>query len=127
VINIEALTLIEMVTRDILPAVNSYTGKLASDILAKQSALGETSVRVEKTVAKKLSALASETYDLLSSLSTAEKNATTQENHEKMAEYYLERVIPLMNKIRVKVDTMETLTASEYWPFPTYGEMLFGI
>ena len=127
VINIEALTLIEMVTRDILPAVNSYTGKLASDILAKQSALGETSVRVEKTVAKKLSALASETYDLLNSLSTAEKNATTQENHEKMAEYYLERVIPLMNKIRVKVDTMETLTASEYWPFPTYGEMLFGI
>ena len=127
VINIEALTLIEMVTRDILPAVNSYTGKLASDILAKQSVLGETSVRVEKTVAKKLSTLASETYDLLSSLSTAEKNATTQENHEKMAEYYLERVIPLMNKIRVKVDTMETLTASEYWPFPTYGEMLFGI
>ena len=44
-----------------------------------------------------------------------------------MAEAYVEKVIPLMERIRAKVDTMETLTASEYWPFPTYGEMLFGI
>ncbi len=127
VINIEALTMTEMVIRDILPAVNSYSGKLAADIVAKQAALGETSARVEKTIAKKLSALSSETYDLVQSLISAEKTAASQETHEKMAESYLEKVIPLMNKIRAKVDTMETLTASDYWPFPTYGEMLFGI
>ena len=127
VINIEALTMTEMVMRDILPAVNTYTGKLSADILAKKAALGETSVKVELAIAKKLSALSSETYTLVQSLVNAEKAATTQETHEKVAEYYLEKVIPLMNKIRTKVDTMETLTASEYWPFPTYGEMLFGV
>ena len=127
VVNIEALTMIEMVIRDIIPAVNSYTGKLAADVNAKQGIVGETGVRVEKTLLKKLCALNGETYDLIQSLISAEKSATAQEDHEKMAEAYVEKVIPLMERIRAKVDTMETLTASEYWPFPTYGEMLFGI
>ena len=127
VINIEALTMIEMVMRDIIPAVNSYTGKLAADVNAKQGIVGETGVRVEKTLLKKLCTLNGETYDLVQSLVSAEKSAAAQEDHEKMAEAYLEKVIPLMERIRAKVDTMETLTASEYWPFPTYGEMLFGI
>ena len=127
VINIEALTMIEMVMRDVIPAVNSYTGKLAADIGAKLGLVGETGVRVEKTLLKKLSALNGEVYDLTQSLVSAEKFSASQEDHEKMAEAYLEKVIPLMERIRAKVDTMETLTASEYWPFPTYGEMLFGI
>ena len=127
VINIEALTMIEMVIRDIIPAVNSYTGKLAADVNAKQGIVGETGVRVEKTLLKKLCSLNGETYDLIQSLISAEKAATAQEDYEKMAEAYVEKVIPLMERIRAKVDTMETLTASEYWPFPTYGEMLFGI
>ena len=127
VINIEALTMTEMVMRDIIPAVNSYTGKLAADIGAKQEIVGEAGVRVEKALLKKLSTLNGEVYDLTQALVSAEKVAASQEDHEKMAESYLEKVIPLMERIRVKVDTMETLTASEYWPFPTYGEMLFGI
>ena len=127
VINIEALTLIEMIMRDIIPAVNSYTGKLVADINTKQGIVGEAGVRVEKTLAKKLSTLNGEVYDLVQSLVSAEKFAASQDDHEKMADAYLEKVIPLMERIRVKVDTMETLTASEYWPFPTYGEMLFGV
>ena len=127
VVNIEALTMTEMVMRDIIPAVNSYTGKLAADINAKQAIVGESGVRVEKTLLKKLSALNGETYDLVQALVTAEKTAASQEDYEKMAEAYLEKVIPVMERIRNKVDTMETLTASEYWPFPSYGEMLFGV
>ena len=127
VINIEALTMIEMVMRDILPAVNSFTGKLSSDIASKTAVFGEQSVRAERTVAKKLYTLSNEAYDLVQSLATAEKAAAGQPCGEKMAEAYLERVIPLMNRLRAKVDAMETLTATEYWPFPTYGEMLFGI
>ena len=127
VINIEALTMLEMVTRDIIPAVNAYTGKLAADINAKVSAFGEQSARVEKALAQKLCALCGEAYDLVQSLTAAEKSAASQQGAEKMAEAYLEKVIPQMNRLRAKVDTMETLTASEYWPFPTYGEMLFGI
>ena len=127
VINIEALTMIEMVTRDIIPAVNAYTGKLSADILSKTAVFGEQSVRVEKAVAKKLYTLCAEAYDLVLSLATAEKAAAGQPKGERMAESYLERVIPLMNRLRAKVDAMEALTASEYWPFPTYGEMLFGI
>ena len=127
VINIEALTMIEMVMRDIIPAVNAYTGKLADEVNAKQAIVGETGVRVEKTLLKKLSTLCGETYDLVQSLISAEKSAASQDDHEKMADAYLEKVIPLMERTRAKVDTMETLTASEYWPFPTYGEMLFGI
>ena len=127
VINIEALTMIEMVMRDVIPAVNAYTGKLAADIVSKQGIIGEAGVRVEKTLLKKLSTLNGEVYDLTQSLVSAEKTAAAQDDHTKMAEAYLEKVIPLMERIRVKVDTMETLTASEYWPFPTYGEMLFGV
>ena len=127
VINIEALTMIEMVTRDVIPAVNAYTGRLAADINAKTNALGEGSARVEKALAKKLVALCGDTYDLVQSLVSAEKTAASQESHVKMAESYLEKVIPLMERIRNKVDAMETLTATEYWPFPTYGELLFGI
>ena len=127
VINIEALTMIEMVTRDIIPAVNAYTGKLSADILSKTAVFGEQSVRVEKAVAKKLYTLCAEAYDLVLSLATAEKAAAGQPKGERMAESYLERVIPLMNRLRAKVDAMEALTASDYWPFPTYGEMLFGI
>ena len=127
VINIEALTMVEMVMRDIIPAVNSYTGKLAADTNAKQALVGEAGVRVEKTLLKKLSTLNGETYDLVQALASAEKSAAAQEDHERMAEAYLEKVIPLMERLRSKVDAMETLTASEYWPFPTYGEMLFGI
>ena len=127
VINIEALTMLEMVTRDILPAVNAYTGKLAADINAKVLAFGEPSAKVEKSIAQRLCVLSSEAYDLVLLLTTAEKSAASQQNAEKMAEAYLEKVIPLMNRLRAKVDAMETLTASEYWPFPTYGEMLFGI
>jgi glutamine synthetase len=127
VVNIEALTMIEMVTRDVIPAVNAYTGRLAADINAKVAALGESSARVEKALAKKLSTLCADAYDLVQLLANAEKTAASQENHTKMAESYLEKVIPLMERIRNKVDTMETLTASEYWPFPTYGELLFGI
>ena len=127
VINIEALTMLEMVTRDIIPAVNAYTGKLAADINAKVSAFGEQSARVEKALAQKLCVLCGEAYDLVQLLAQAEKSAASQQGAEKMAEAYLEKVIPQMNRLRAKVDAMETLTASEYWPFPTYGEMLFGI
>ncbi len=129
IINIEALTMIEMVQRDIIPAVNAYTGKLAADAMSKLSVVGDSDsvIRVEKQLIKKLSALNSEAYELTNALSAAEKTAAACKEPEKMASEYLNRVIPLMAKLREKVDAMETITATEYWPFPSYGEMLFGI
>ena len=129
IINIEALTMIEMAGRDIIPAVNAYTGKLATDAMSKLSVMGDSDsvIRVEKQLIKKLSALNSEAYELTNALSVAERAASSCKDAEKMATEYLNKVIPLMEKLREKVDAMETMTATEYWPFPSYGEMLFGI
>ena len=126
IINIEALTMIEMAMRDIIPAVSAYTGELASAADLKTRVLANSSFcRVEKELAERLSRLNAEALTLCERLKTAERRAAAESDCEKMATAYRDNVIPLMEKLRSAVDEMETLTASEHWPFPTYGQMMF--
>ena len=128
IINIEALTMIDMATHDIIPAVNRYTKELADGIVAKaQAGLAEMASSVEKSLADKLCSLNRDTYRITHDLKIAETKAAGEADHEKRAELYRDTVIPLMQKLRMAVDEMETLTDTEHWPFPTYGEMLFSI
>ena len=128
IINIEALTMIDMATHDIIPAVNRYTKELADGIVAKkQAGFADTSASVEKVLADKLCSLNRDTYRLTGDLKAAETKAAGEAEPEKRAELYRDTVIPLMQKLRTVVDDMETLTDTAHWPFPTYGEMLFGI
>ena len=126
IINIEALTMIEMTMRDIIPAVNAYTGELATAADVKSRLLPDGNCcKVERELVARLSKLNANTLALCERLKSAERKAAAETDCEKMACAYRDNVIPLMEKLRAAVDEMETLTAAEHWPFPTYGQMMF--
>ena len=128
IINIEALTMLDMAIHDIIPAVNRYVKELCDGIVAKKDAgFADTVASVERSLAEQLSSLNRNTYRLTADLKNAETKAAAEPDVEKKAELYRDNVIPLMNRLRATVDEMETLTDTEHWPFPTYGEMLFRI
>ncbi len=126
-INIEALTMIEMASRDIIPAVGAYISELARTAANVLAVLPESPCLVEKTLIKKLSALNEKAYEDLEALKRVDAEAAAIGDVVTCAEAYRDKVIPAMNALRESVDAMETLTAAEYWPLPTYGDMMFRI
>ena len=125
IINIEALTMIEMASRDILPAVNAYVAELADSVSAKISVIPSLSCSMDKDLITKLSALIDSAYVTLNKLCEVERKAAKMTDNVKKAEAYRETVIPVMEALRADVDAMEALTASDFWPLPTYGDMMF--
>ena len=134
-INIEALTLLDMIHKEILPAVSRYTGKLAESAAAKNQLLGSDVSKTEEALISRLSSLSSQlhskTLELVSLLSEAE--SLQKEDAAKspadaaaaLARHYRDQIIPMMESIRVTIDELEQDTASDCWPLPTYGELLF--
>ncbi|MCR5141124.1 MAG: glutamine synthetase III [Ruminococcus sp.] len=125
-INIEALTMIDMAKKDILPAVMSYVKDL-SDTASTAQALG-ADLTVEKELVTKLSSLAAQTYKALTALEEAEdkanemkKTATTEE----IARFYHDVILERMAELRAPADKMESLCGEKYWPYPTYEQLLF--
>ena len=126
IINIEALTMIEMASRDIIPAVNAYMGDLARGANEKEKLI-PGSCAVERDIIKKLSALTYKAYTALEELIQIENITAAIPNNIPRAESYHDNVIPAMKALRTYVDEMETLTPSDYWPLPTYGDMMFKV
>ena len=127
IINIEALTMIEMASRDILPAVNAYIAELADNASAKLAIIPDLACKADKTLIRRLSELLENAYETLEELKRVEGEAAAITQSIPRAEAYRDIVIPTMTKLRKYVDEMETLTSSEYWPFPTYGDMMFRV
>ena len=125
--NIEARTMLEMTIRDIIPAVSEYIGKLSETVNAKRAAIKNADVSCETDIIEKLSDLLSKTYDAYAALDRAEKTAVSKKCDEEAAFYYKDTVEGKMSALRRAVDEMEVLTAREYWPMPTYGDMTFGV
>ena len=125
-INIEAKTMLEMAVRDYIPAVVKYTGALARTAADKTAVLGEACI-VEKKLASELSALNANALAAVSGLETALSEAGAEVCIKVRAEKFCDFVVPAMEKLRDMVDAMEKLTASEYWPVPTYGDMTYYI
>ena len=125
IINIEALTMIEMASRDIIPAVNKYIGDVAEGAAAKLAVLPTVTCAVEKDIITKLSDLVEKAYSKVSELRRAEAVAASVKSVGEKAEFYKDNVIPIMTSLRAVVDEMETLTAADYWPLPSYGDLLF--
>ncbi len=124
VINIEALTMVDMAKRSILPAVAKYTKELAKSItLKKELALDD---RYERDVARRLSILNSDAYSLTEELASAVTRANAIKDLQENADEHERSVLSLMEKLRAIVDKMEAITAKEYWPMPSYSELLFG-
>lgn len=126
-INIEALTMLEMVKKDIIPAISEYTGSLASSALAKRSACEGISTEAEESIIRKLGALLNSVYGKTEALSAATIEMKTAAGTEEAADFARSTVFVAMQELRAVVDEAETLVGSEYWPLPTYSEMLFSV
>ena len=118
--------MIEMASRDIIPAVNAYMGDLAKGANEKEK-LCPGSCAVERDIIKKLSALTYKAYNALEDLLNIEKVTASIPDNVSRAESYHDNVIPAMSTLRSYVDEMEMITSSEYWPLPTYGDMMFKV
>ena len=125
--NIEARTMLEMTIRDFIPAVSSYIGKLSESIVALKAALPNANATCEAAIAERLSELLGRTYEAYNNLLRVENIAVAKTCDEEAANYYKSSVIPKMAELRRLVDEMETLTAREAWPVPTYGDLTFGV
>lgn len=125
--NIEAKVMLEMTVRDIIPAVSEYIGVLTDRVNSRAKLSKTLSVNAEMALIEKLSDLLSSTYEAYLALERVEKTAMNKTDDEESAFYYKNNVIPKMEALRKLVDTMEVLCAREYWPMPTYGDMLFRI
>ena len=127
VLNIEALTMEEMAKKDIYPAVNKYIRDLCATVRAKKDACEKAPCAAEEKLICKLSSMneaMSEKTEALEELLIDSKACKTP---AALAAFFAEKVIPVMQEIRMVADNMELCTAKEYWPFPTYGELLFSI
>ncbi len=127
-INIEALTMIDMAKKNILPAVSSYVRELTDTALAKKALSDAIPTTVEEelitSLSNKLVCFSKKTSELEDAvIKAAEFNG----NNLAQATFFRETVFAIMQELRAVGDSMETETSSEYWPYPSYGEMLFGV
>ena len=127
VLRIEALTMLRMAKRDILPAVSAYTKALADSGLSKKALCGDIDISYETECTKKISGLAAETLNETRELEKSIYQADAMKDSLEKAEFYKDTVLPTMGRLRHSSDSMEECTASEYWPFPTYGDILFSV
>ena len=126
-VSIEARTMMDMATRDILPAVSAYSQTLSNTILAKKAVNKKMDCTYEVETLNKVTDLTAKTYHLVRTLSERMKTAETFKNVKGKADFLKGSVLSTMNKIREATDELETLVSADCWPFPTYGELLFGI
>ena len=125
VINIEALTMIDMAKKSIIPAVSKYTKELVKTAKMKNE-LGVDSI-YETKVSMRLSTLNTEAYELALRLEKEVFEANLEKDVMENAKKHEERVLATMNALRMVVDEMENMTSKEYWPMPNYSEILFGV
>ncbi|WP_419526617.1 glutamine synthetase III [Hominenteromicrobium sp.] len=127
-INIEALTASDMVKRDILPAVSSYVAELASGVATKKAISDDIPCEAELDIIKRLSGLQDCAYKKLAALDNAIIGVKeVGEDPIEVATYYKDSVITAMTDLRAVVDEMETLVSSDYWPYPSYGDLMFRV
>lgn len=123
-IHIEALTLIEMLKRDVMPAISKYEGKLYKTISYKAD---NSSKKFETKTAATLADYNDRIFDLCDKLEEAVDKTGKINSLEKMAKAYHDDVLALMNEIRELCDKSQEITKREYWPYPAYGDMLFHV
>ena len=124
-INIEARTMIDMATKQIIPAVIKYTKELAETINAVKAAGADTSVQTE--LLTEISALLVESKNALKALGEVTEKAAEMEEGEEQARYYHFTVVPAMAALRAPVDKREMIGDKEAWPMPSYGDLMFEV
>ena len=127
-LNIEALTMSEMVRRDILPAVSGYVASLAEAVASKRAAVAGLPCAAETSLIQKLSSLLDSAYEKVEALDTLVADGKAESHNAlTVATYYKDVIIPAMNELRAVVEQMEVDTASQFWPYPSYGDLMFRV
>ena len=126
-VNIEALTMIDMAKKEILPSIERYVAELVTTVSRKKKLDAPVSARYESTIIEKLSGLEDLIYDRTEELEKSAAGLKDIEDIKAQSEYIRDDVLSKMAALRVAADEAETLTDTKYWPFPTYGDLLFGV
>ena len=125
IINIEALTMLEMARKQLLPAVNSYMSELANTAASKLAVSENISVRSETKTLGRLSADADAMSDAIDTLQDAVDAAKALPSESEKAVAFHDNVLPAMDALRAAADDAETICGEDYWPLPSYSKMLY--
>ncbi len=126
-INIEAKTMLEMASKQYIPAIIRYVTSLANSINSIASACPAADTSVQTNLLKKCSSLLANAQEALEALKKADRTANTMEEGKVQAEFFRDTVFTAMANLRAPIDELEMLVDKEYWPVPSYGDMLFEV
>ena len=126
-VRIEALTMVDMTNKDILPAVSAYFKTLCDTVKAMSRAGIDPGGSYEQVTAEKLAVLSKKISSAVCGLSQVVDGLSEAGDAARESELIRDRVIPQMSLLREFVDSAESITAEEYWPYPTYGDLMFGV
>ncbi len=126
-VEIEANTMIDMARQDILPAVQSYATHVAQGIAAKRSVVGTLPCTHETKLLEQLSTLTDQIAQGMEALEVVTDHVEQMEDVTATSEAVRDEMLPAMVQLRQAVDQAETITASSFWPYPSYGQLLFGV
>ena len=127
VINIEALTMLDMARKDILPAMSSFCCELADGAAKKAAFMPEADCTYEKETVKSVSALMGAAYRAVRKLEDDLLSSKSIESFAELADFYKTTILDDMRTLRISVDEIETIAPKEKWPYPSYGELLFSV
>ncbi len=125
IINIEALTMLEMARKQLLPAVNAYMSEVANTAASKLAVSERISVRSETKTLEKLSSDADAMSDAIDTLQDAVNTAKALPTESEKAVAFHDNVLPVMDALRAAADDAETICGEDYWPLPSYSKMLY--
>lgn len=126
-LNIEALTMLDMAKKDIVPAILSFETALCDAIAAKKAVCETIDASLESGLLKKVSELSGKLAQHIEALEKAEEEAGTIADFEKQAAFYKDSVLSAMENLRATVDALEVCVGREYWPYPSYADMIFRV
>ena len=125
IINIEALTMLEMARKQLLPAINAYMSEVANTAASKLAVSERISVRSETKTLEKLSSDADAMSDAIDTLQDAVNAAKALSTESEKAVAFHDNVLPVMDALRAAADDAETICGEDYWPLPSYSKMLY--
>ena len=126
-INIEAKTMIHMASKEYIPAIISYVTSLGDSINSISAACAEADLSVQKDLLTTCSSLLAKAQTALYALKDADKKANAMEEGKEQAEFFRDTVFTAMADLRAPIDELEMIVDKEYWPVPSYGDMLFEV
>ena len=127
IINIEALTMLDMVRKDILPAMSDYSKELSEAVIKKGELFDDIDCSYEKDSVKSLCAMIGTTHRTVKKMEQDLLDSKAIEDAQKLADFYKTTILDDMRSLRIAADGMETIASAKKWPYPSYGELLFGV